>query len=107
MSKSVILLTTANGKQCRHLIPLLIANSSHTVRGFVHSEKSAEQLKSDFNHPQNLETHVGDLTNEDIARAMAGVSAVFHVGPPLSVHESHIGILVIKAAEKAGVEHFI
>jgi len=44
---------------------------------------------------------------EDIARAMAGVSTVFHVGPPLSVHEPHIGILVIKAAEKAGVEHFI
>ena len=32
---------------------------------------------------------------------------VFHVGPPMSIHESHIGVMVIQAAEKAGVQHFI
>jgi uncharacterized protein YbjT (DUF2867 family) len=72
------------------------------------SEKSADQLKSDFNHPNNLETVVGDLLNvDDIAHAMTGVTTVFHVGPPLSVYEPHIGVLVIKAAAKAGVKHFI
>ena len=60
MSKAVILLTTANGKQCRHLIPFLLTKPDLTVRAFVHSEKSADQLKSDFNNPHNLETVIGD-----------------------------------------------
>jgi len=106
MSHQTILVTLANGKQCRHVIPLLLERS-YTVRAFVHSESSAQKLKSDFKS-ENLELFIGDLMRaDDLAKAMQGVDTVFHVGPPMSVHEPHIGILVIQAARKAGIKHFI
>ena len=108
MSSKIILVTLANGKQCRHLIPILLSNPEITVRAFVHSDKSAQQLISDLAQPKNLETAVGDLlVPADVTRAMDGVHTVFHVGPPMSVHETYIGINVIQAAEKAGVHHFV
>jgi uncharacterized protein YbjT (DUF2867 family) len=108
MSQQTILVTLANGKQCRSLIPLLLADPHVKVRAFVHSEKSADRLLSDFGNTDNLETFVGDLLSvNDVDSAMENVHTVFHVGPPMSVHESHIGIIVIKAAEKAGVQYFI
>lgn len=108
MSTSIILLTTANGKQSRHLIPLILSNPTLKVRGLVHSPHSASQLKQDFHQHPNLSIQVGDLLNpNDLSAAMTGVTTVIHVGPPLSVHEPHIGILVIKEAEKAKVKHFI
>jgi len=108
MPSKIILLTLANGKQCRHLIPLLLSNPETTVRAFVHSDESAGQLHSDLNHPHNLATVIGDLrVPKDVAHAMENVHTVFHVGPPMSVHEAYIGVNVIQAAEKAGVQHFI
>src|SRR5271170_36986 len=108
MPSKIILVTLANGKQCRHLIPLLLSNPEVTVRAFFHSDKSAGQLCSDLNRPHNLETAVGDLLlPKDVAHAMENVHTVFHVGPPMSAHEVYIGINVIQAAQKAGVQHFI
>ena len=107
MPKQTILFTLANGKQCRHVIPLLLDLPNVLVRAFVHSQSSADNLKSDFNSDK-LETFIGDLMYPDnIQNAMKTVHTVFHVGPPMSIHEAHIGILVIQAAQRAGVRHFI
>lgn len=107
MSQQIILVTLANGKQCRHVIPLLLDLPNVLVRAFVHSQSSADNLKSDFNSDK-LETFIGDLMYPDnIQNAMKTVHTVFHVGPPMSIHEAHIGILVIQAAQRAGVRHFI
>jgi uncharacterized protein YbjT (DUF2867 family) len=38
---------------------------------------------------------------------MENVHTVFHVGPPMALHEVYVGVSVIQAAEKAGVKHFI
>jgi uncharacterized protein YbjT (DUF2867 family) len=108
MPPTTILLTLANGKQCRNLIPSLLARPETTVRAFVHSRESGDKLLTTFHHPPNLEVLIGDLLNpSDIARAVKNVDTVFHVGPPMSIHESHIGTLVIQAAQKGGIKHFI
>jgi len=106
MSK-VILVTLANGKQGRSIVPALLNRPDTIVRAFVHSDSSEQKLKTDFKS-DNLETFVGDLMYpEDLAKAVQGVDSVFHIGPPMSIHEAHIGILVIQAAQNAGVKHFI
>ena len=108
MPKKIILITLANGKQCRHLIPFLLENPNLIVRAFVHSDKSAERIREDFDNSKNLDPFVGDLLQpNDVTRAMENVHTVFHVGPPMSIHEPYIGVTVIQAAEKAGVQHFI
>lgn len=108
MPQKIILFTLSNGKQCRSVIPFVLKDPGFRVRAFVHSHESAAKITSDFDHPTNFETVVGDLLNrDDIINAMENVHTVFHVGPPMSVHEPHIGVMVIQAAEKAGVEHFI
>jgi uncharacterized protein YbjT (DUF2867 family) len=108
MPSTTILLTLANGKQCRHLIPALLARPETTVRAFVHSKESGDNLLTTFRNPPNLEIYIGDLLNpSDITYAVKNVQTVFHVGPPMSIHESHIGTLVIQAAQKGGVTHFI
>ena len=107
-SKQTILVTLANGKQGRTTLPVLLANPHLQVRAFVHSSSSAKQLKTQFNQTIDLEIFVGDLMlAEDLDRAMQGVHTVFHVSPPMTVHEPHIGISVIQAAERARVRHFI
>jgi uncharacterized protein YbjT (DUF2867 family) len=102
-----ILVTLANGKQGRCIIPALLQDPNITIRALVHSESSESKFKADF-PAKNLETIVGDLMlPADLARAMRNVDTVFHICPPMSAHEAHIGILVIQAAQNAGVKHFI
>ena len=104
-----VLLTLSNGKQCRSLIPILLSDPSYTlVRAFARNSASAKGQCP--NHPfiSKLQVFEGDLRNvSDIEKAMEGIDTVFHVGPPMSVHESSIGISVIQAARKAGVKHFV
>ena len=111
MAKKIILITLANGKQCKNLLPFLFQDPDLVVRAFIHSESSAVRLREyvgKVGNPANLQVVIGDLlVPADIARAVEDVHTIFHVGPPMSVHEHHIGVLVIKAAEKAGVSHFI
>jgi uncharacterized protein YbjT (DUF2867 family) len=111
MAKKTILVTLANGKQCRSLLPFLFQDPNLTVRAFVHSkssEKSLREYVGTVGNAANLKVVIGDLlVPADITRAVEGVDTIFHVGPPMSPHEHHIGVLVIKAAEKAGVQHFI
>lgn len=106
-----ILITSASGKTARHLIPVLLARDL-CVRAFVHSANSGAALQEFLNSEgvdgKNLELAVGDLMSAgDIEKAMTDVKVVFHVGPGMTPYEAHMGYLVVDAARRAGVRHFI
>jgi uncharacterized protein YbjT (DUF2867 family) len=54
------------------------------------------------------EVIIGDNADSEVlARAMDGVRAVYHVGPTAHPKEAAVGVAMIDAAVKAGVEHFV
>lgn len=103
-----ILITCAAGKISKVLSPLLLKNG-YSLRAFVHSEKSGEQLKQTLAHAgDHLEILVGDLQNPtDVKRSLIGIDIVFHIGPSMHPREDAIGKIVIDEAKHAGVSHFI
>lgn len=99
----MILITSANGNQGKRLIPKLLA-SGHEVRGCVRSEASAQQLRA----IGAQEVLVGDLADPGfIARAIKGITSVYHIGPTLHQDERAMGLAMIDAARTEGVGHFV
>lgn len=99
----MILVTAANGNQGRLLIPQLLAKGQ-VLRACVHSEASAESLRS----AGVTDIVVGDLADADVmARAMHGVEKVYYVGPTLHPREREMGFAAVAAARAAGVKHFV
>jgi uncharacterized protein YbjT (DUF2867 family) len=100
---NMILVTCANGNQGKHLIPKLLA-AGRRVRAVVQSANSAEQLCA----KGVSEVLVGDIsTPETCARAVAGVTSVYHLGPNAHTFEREMGIRMVDAAREAGVQHFV
>lgn len=98
----MILLTSANGKTGRHVIPLL-AGRGESIRALDISEK-ARELES----MGASEIVIGDaLDARTMKRAMRGARAVVHVGPPFHERETEMGKAAIDAARAEGVERFI
>lgn len=98
----MILITSANGKTGRHLIPLLAAKRE-PVRALDISEKAVD-LKS----IGASEVVIGDtLDHTTLRKAVQGVRAIVHVGPPFHLQETQMGKAVIDAARSAGVERFL
>jgi uncharacterized protein YbjT (DUF2867 family) len=99
----MILVTSANGNQGKHLIPKL-QRAGEEFRCAVRTATSAEQLRL----KGVREVVVGDLADPSfVAAAMHGVRLVYHIGPTLHPAERAIGFLMIDAARAAGVEHFV
>lgn len=99
----MILVTSANGNQGKRLIPKLLA-AGHQVRACVRGEASAAELKS----LGVAEVMVGDLADASfIARAVAGIRGLYHVGPTLHPAERQMGFAMVDAAAAAGVGHFV
>lgn len=99
----MILVTAANGNQGKVLIPRLIAAGAK-VRACVRSEQSGEVLRTSG----VAEVIVGDLGDSNfLTTAMAGIEAVYHVGPTLNPLEREIGFAAIDAAREMGVKHFV
>ena len=98
----MILVTAANGRTGRSVV-WAMARHGRPVRAFdIHPDVA--QLKD----LGALETAVGDMLNPaDVARAVDGVSAVVHIGPPMHPREAEMGHVVISAARRAGVEHVV
>ena len=98
----MILVTAAYGNQGQRLIPLL-ARAGHKVRAMRASGDlevlrdlgAAEAIHGDASDPATL------------AKAMAGVDTVYHVGPSLHPREREMGLAVIEAAEAACVGHIV
>jgi uncharacterized protein YbjT (DUF2867 family) len=102
-TNSLILITSANGNQGKRLVPKLLA-SGHQVRACVRTEASAGQLRA----LGAQEILVGDLADPAfIARAMKGVTSLYHIGPTLHQDERAMGFAMIDAARAEGVGHFV
>ncbi|MEO8263086.1 MAG: NmrA family NAD(P)-binding protein, partial [Pseudolysinimonas sp.] len=100
---SLTLVTAAAGNQGRILIPKLLRRGV-AVRANVQSGSSAVRLRE----LGVDDVVVGDLADPEVqARAVAGVSKIYHVGATLSPGERAMGIGLIDAARAAGVAHFV
>ena len=99
----MILITSANGNQGKHLIPKLLG-AGHRVRACVRTEASARHLRE-----QGVQqVLVGDLADTTfIAEAVRGVVSLYHVGPTLHSDERAMGFAMIDAARATGVGHFV
>jgi NAD(P)H dehydrogenase (quinone) len=98
----MILITGAGGKTGKALLNAL--SNVESLCALVYREKYVSVVKS----LGAEKVIVGDMRVESaIGLAMEGVRAVYHVCPNMSPDEAVIGNLVIRAARKAGIEHFV
>ena len=99
----MILVTAANGNQGKLLVPKLLA-AGIPFRACVQSDASAARLRQ----LGVQDIVMGDISQPDVlARAMAGISSVYQIGPVLHPLEREIDIAAIDAAKDAGVKHFV
>jgi uncharacterized protein YbjT (DUF2867 family) len=98
----MILVTSAYGNNGRKLIPRL-AEMGLDIRALNLSDKINELKKLGAK-----EVIIGNALDPSILdQAMEGIESVFHVGPSFHPQEAEMGIAVIDAASKGGVEHFV
>lgn len=102
-AERTVLVTAGFGNQARAVIPRLRA-SGFRVRAMRASDRPGPG-------PLELGAHelvVGDAADPlDAARALAGVHAVYHVGPTFHPREREMGMNMIEQAGRAGVAHFV
>jgi len=99
----MLLLTSAFGNQTRPLLPRL-AKAGVAVRALRKTPGGEAELRS----AGAAEVVIGDMADPAVlAKAMRGVSAVYHIGPSAHPLEREIGLNMVKAAQQAGVQHFI
>ena len=99
----MILVNAANGQQGRLLVPKLLAAGAD-VRACVRSDRSADALRA----AGVADVIVGEISDPELmARAVQGVTTVYHVCPGIQPGERAIGIGWIDAAKGAGVTHFV
>ncbi|MGO8687356.1 MAG: SDR family oxidoreductase [Candidatus Dormibacteria bacterium] len=98
----MILVTAAAGRTGRSIVPALVRRG-HTVRAF--------DVDPDVMRLEELgaaETIAGDMLDLGaVARAVDGVEAVVHIGPPMHPREAEMGHAVVAAARRAGVAHLV
>jgi NAD(P)-dependent dehydrogenase (short-subunit alcohol dehydrogenase family) len=99
---AMILVTAGNGRTGRAVISAL-ARHGHTVRAFDLAPEPAELVDLGAS-----EVIAGDmLAPAELGRAIDGVRAVIHIGPPMDPQEADMGRAVVAAARTAGVRHFV
>ncbi len=99
----MILVSGAAGKTGRAVIEAL-AGRGTAVRAFVHRKEQAMSVLA----LGAAEAVVGDMQNEaDVQKAMAGVTAVYHICPNMHPDEAGIGEIAIRAARQNGVARFV
>jgi uncharacterized protein YbjT (DUF2867 family) len=81
-----------------------LARRGARVRALTSNEASAARLRA----LGVAEAMVGDFRSDaDVARAVAGAEAVLHVPPRFTEDEAAIGLRVVAAARRAGVERLV
>ena len=99
----MILITGANGQTGRSIIKTLLSKGER-IRAFVHTTEQIQEIKS----LGEIEVFAGDMMNQkDVDQALIGISTVYHICSALNPNEVEIGQIVINAARKARVEHFV
>ncbi|NKQ36340.1 MAG: NmrA family NAD(P)-binding protein [Chloroflexi bacterium] len=99
----MILVSGAAGKTGRAVIEALVERDT-AVRAFVHRKEQAMSVLA----LGAAEAVVGDMQNEvDVRKAMAGVTAVYHICPNVHPDETGIGQIAIQVARQNGVSRFV
>ncbi|MDF2595125.1 MAG: putative nucleoside-diphosphate-sugar epimerase [Clostridia bacterium] len=99
----MILVTGANGQVGRAIIKVLLSKNEQ-VRAFVYKTEHIQEIRA----LGDMDVVVGDMLNqEDLDRAFIGIKKVYHICSAINPDEVLIGEMVINAARKANVEHFM
>jgi uncharacterized protein YbjT (DUF2867 family) len=99
----MILITGAAGKTGRVVINMLVGGG-YPVRGLVRRREQAAALE-EMGVQEIVSGDMADQTMMD--QAVRGASAVYHICPNMHPEEVHIGKVVIRAAQTAGVDRFV
>ncbi|NOX60490.1 MAG: NmrA family NAD(P)-binding protein [Chloroflexi bacterium] len=103
MSFAPILLTGAAGKTGRAILAALHRRGA-AVRAWVRRPEQVDEMLA----LGAEEVMVGDLLDERVARqALHGIRAVHHICPNMHPDEVRIGKIMLTAAQRAGVRHFV
>jgi uncharacterized protein YbjT (DUF2867 family) len=95
----MILVTSANGKTARHIIPLLLSKG-RKVRALSHHLPSEPTV--------GVEAIAGDMNDPAVlARCVDGAEAVIHIGPTFHPREAEMGTALINAARDAQTPRFV
>ena len=99
----MILITGAAGKTGQ-AISRALRKRKQFIRVLVHHDKQAQMMRG----LGVQEILVGDMRSPEIMdSACRGVRALYHICPNVSPDEIGIGQAAIRAAQSAGVEHFV
>ena len=99
----MILITGANGQTGRAIIKALLSKGER-VKAFVYTTEQIQEIKS----LGEMEVVVGDMLDQKVVdEAFIGVSAVYHICSAVNPDEVKIGQMIINAARKANVKHFV
>ena len=106
----LILVTCASGKQCSHLMPLLLEKFKR-LKLQVDSKSSLDRLREMYPSTEIVQTDLGDP--HAVSRLVSGVTALYLVGPPLHPREADVFKNVVDSAVaefdngKGRFKHFI
>lgn len=98
-----ILAVGAAGRFAGNVVPALVKRGA-TVRGLVRKPEELDHVR----RSGAAEVVVGDLRNRaSLDAALAGIEAVFYIGPAFLPDEAEVGKGTVEAAIRAGVRRFV
>ena len=99
----MILITGAAGKTGQ-AVSRALSKGTEPVRALVYRAEQVPIAEASG----ACEVHIGDMSDAStIANALAGIRAVYHIPPNMSVNEVLIGRNIITLAISSGIEHFV
>ena len=99
----MILITGAAGKTGQ-AVSRALSKGTEPVRALVYRAEQVPIAEASGAR----EVHIGDMSDAStIANALAGIRAVYHIPPNMSVNEVLIGRNIITLAISSGIEHFV
>ncbi len=99
----IVVVSGAGGRTGQSIVPALV-RAGHTVRFITRKTRYSGPLAS----LEDAAPVIADLGNDDeIARAIEGADAVYHIPPNMHSEEIAFGKRVVAAARRAGVGHLV
>ena len=105
-AKDLILVTGASGKQGTRLLPFLVPKWKN-IRLAVSTESSRDRMKKAYPDAEIVQVNLAEPT--ECHQLLNGVTALYHMGPPMHLHEIAMGYNMIDAAIAQGgsFKHFV
>ncbi|MGZ2408772.1 NmrA family NAD(P)-binding protein [Rhizobium leguminosarum] len=98
-----VLVVGATGRFAGLVVPQLIRRNAN-VRALIRDSADAEKARK----LGASEVAIGDLRNrQSLESAVDGVDGVFHIGPAFALDEAAMGVAMVEAAARAGVQKFV